>query len=82
MTKSSGTILDGGSRPEGRGAGTEPRNEVTGGRDEARILIVDDNPAIHRDFDKILGAGTEPAEALAGVESLLFGDAPAAERER
>src|SRR5690242_1575083 len=26
MTKSSGTILDGGSRPEGRGAGTEPRN--------------------------------------------------------
>jgi aspartyl-tRNA(Asn)/glutamyl-tRNA(Gln) amidotransferase subunit B len=26
MTKSSGTILDGGSRSEGRGAGTEPRN--------------------------------------------------------
>ena len=26
MTKSSGTILDGGSRPEGRGAGTGPRN--------------------------------------------------------
>jgi len=25
VTKSSGTILDGGSRPEGRGAGTEPR---------------------------------------------------------
>jgi len=25
MTKSSGTILDGGSRPDGRGAGTEPR---------------------------------------------------------
>ncbi|MGH8181255.1 MAG: putative bifunctional diguanylate cyclase/phosphodiesterase [Steroidobacteraceae bacterium] len=81
MTKS-GTTLDGGSRPEVRGAGTEPRNEVTGGRDETRILIVDDNPAIHRDFDKILGAGSEPVEALAGVESLLFGDAPAAERER
>ncbi|MHB8812296.1 MAG: SufB/SufD family protein [Steroidobacteraceae bacterium] len=26
MTKSSGTILDGGSRPEGRGTGTEPRS--------------------------------------------------------
>jgi glutaredoxin 3 len=26
MTKSSGTILDGESRPEGRGTGTEPRN--------------------------------------------------------
>ncbi|HJS89094.1 MAG TPA: class I SAM-dependent methyltransferase [Steroidobacteraceae bacterium] len=30
MTKSSGTILDGGSRPEGRGAGTEPRNAPAG----------------------------------------------------
>jgi len=28
MTKSSGTILDGDSRPEGRGAGTEPRNAL------------------------------------------------------
>jgi hypothetical protein len=26
MTKSSGMILDGEGRPEGRGAGTEPRN--------------------------------------------------------
>lgn len=26
MTKSSGTILDGDGRPEGRGAGTEPRS--------------------------------------------------------
>ncbi|HEY1892581.1 MAG TPA: EAL domain-containing protein [Steroidobacteraceae bacterium] len=51
--------------------------------DRTRILIVDDNPAIHRDFDKILGASAEPATvALASVESLLFGDAPAAARER
>jgi len=64
------------------GPGTEPRRGVRGGRDETRILIVDDNPAIHRDFDKILGAGTEPDQVLAGVESLLFGDAPAAGRER
>ncbi|MDE2052823.1 MAG: diguanylate cyclase, partial [Gammaproteobacteria bacterium] len=82
MTKSSGTILDGGSRPDGRGAGTEPRNGQTDGQEEPRILIVDDNPAIHRDFDKILGAGTEPAADLARVESLLFGDAPAQERPR
>jgi diguanylate cyclase (GGDEF)-like protein len=64
------------------GAGTEPRNEETGGRGEARILIVDDNPAIHRDFDKILGEAPEAAADLANVESLLFGDAPAAARER
>ena len=82
MTKSSGTILDGGSRPEGRGAGTEPRNEETAGRKEARVLIVDDNPAIHRDFAKILGAGPEPARDLANVESLLFGDAPEPARQR
>jgi CheY-like chemotaxis protein len=58
-------------------------SEQMAGLEAARILIVDDNPAIHQDFDKILGAGrTEPAAALANVESLLFGDAPAAERER
>ncbi|HXS21716.1 MAG TPA: response regulator, partial [Steroidobacteraceae bacterium] len=49
--------------------------------EETRILIVDDNPAIHRDFDKILGAAGEPAADLATVESLLFGDAPEAKRE-
>jgi diguanylate cyclase len=81
LTKSSGTILDGGSRPDGRGAGTEPRNGETAGPGETRILIVDDNPAIHRDFDKILAPEPEPAAALASVESLLFGDAPGAERE-
>ncbi|MGH8201549.1 MAG: putative bifunctional diguanylate cyclase/phosphodiesterase [Steroidobacteraceae bacterium] len=57
---------------------TEPRNEEL-----TRILIIDDNPAIHRDFDKILGADAEPATAaLASVESLLFGDVPAPERQR
>src|SRR5581483_9776572 len=56
----------------------------SGGPDETRILIVDDNPAIHRDFRKILGgrAEAEPTAALANVESLLFGDVPATERER
>src|SRR5690348_2253037 len=35
MTKSLGAILDGGSRPEGRGAGMEPRNADPQGRLEA-----------------------------------------------
>jgi diguanylate cyclase (GGDEF)-like protein len=54
---------------------------TTGSHGETGILIVDDNPAIHRDFDKILSTGTEPAADLANVESLLFGDAPTPERE-
>ena len=82
MTKSSGTILDGNDRPDGRSAGTEPRSGETAGHDETRILIIDDNPAIHGDFAKILGGGAEPAAALASVESLLFGDAPAAKIAR
>jgi diguanylate cyclase (GGDEF)-like protein len=53
-----------------------------GGQEEHRILIVDDNPAIHRDFDKILGNGVEAPAELASVESLLFGDAPVQKRER
>ena len=54
----------------------------TVGPEVTRILIVDDNRAIHRDFEKILGAAPEPAAALAGIESLLFGDAPPAQGER
>ena len=54
----------------------------TVGPEVTRILIVDDNRAIHRDFEKILGAAPEPAAALAGIESLLFGDAPPVQGER
>ena len=42
-----------------------------------RILLVDDNPAIHDDFRKILIGPTAQATALAAVESILF-DAPEA----
>ena len=35
MTKSSGAILDGESRPEGRGVGTAPRNRPIGSSGEA-----------------------------------------------
>jgi len=42
MTKSSGTILDGDSRPEGRGAGTEPRSVPA--EHTRHILVVEDDP--------------------------------------
>ncbi len=40
-----------------------------------RILIVDDNPAIHNDFRKILAPGSREAEFDA-IESALFGAIP------
>jgi CheY-like chemotaxis protein len=42
-----------------------------------RILIVDDNTAIHRDFQKVL-AGSQSDGALAALESELFGRSSAA----
>ena len=41
-----------------------------------RILIVDDNRAIHEDFQKILGAGAPTDDALTETEAALFGVAP------
>ncbi len=38
-----------------------------------RILVIDDNEAIHGDFRKIFTAGRPPAD-LAGEEAALFGD--------
>ncbi len=38
-----------------------------------RILIIDDNPAIHEDFRKIFGAPSPAAGALDTLESALFG---------
>jgi signal transduction histidine kinase/AmiR/NasT family two-component response regulator/HPt (histidine-containing phosphotransfer) domain-containing protein len=40
-----------------------------------RILMIDDNPAIHEDFRKIFGSGLESAGALAASEAALFGHA-------
>lgn len=47
-----------------------------------RILVVDDNPAIHRDFEKILGGGRRH-EQLSSLEQDLFGSggAPAADSQ-
>jgi PAS domain S-box-containing protein len=39
-----------------------------------RILVVDDNPAIHTDFKKILHENASRAEGLESAEAILFGD--------
>jgi two-component system cell cycle sensor histidine kinase/response regulator CckA len=39
-----------------------------------RILLVDDNPAIHTDFKKILLAGKNRSEGLDSAEAILFGE--------
>jgi two-component system, NtrC family, sensor kinase len=46
-----------------------------------RILIVDDNESIHRDFRYILGGSGEADHALADAEAALFGTALHARRE-
>jgi len=40
-----------------------------------RILLIDDNPAIHQDFRKIFSSGLEGAGGLAQTEAALFGAA-------
>jgi two-component system NtrC family sensor kinase len=39
-----------------------------------RILIVDDNPAIHEDFGKVLGGGRTADPSLLRAEAALFGE--------
>jgi two-component system sensor histidine kinase/response regulator len=39
-----------------------------------RILVVDDNEAIHKDFRKIFGIGGKSGAALEAAEMLLFGE--------
>jgi diguanylate cyclase len=40
-----------------------------------RVLVIDDNPAIHKDFKKVLGAGLGEAADLQADEVVLFGAA-------
>ena len=47
-----------------------------------RILVIDDNRAIHEDFCKILGANHPGRDVLDEREALLFGEpAPASRRQ-
>ncbi len=41
-----------------------------------RILVIDDNEAIHDDFHKIFAPGRLPSD-VAGEEAALFGEAAA-----
>ena len=46
-------------------------------KENRRILVIDDNPAIHEDFRKILcPVDSELAESLDATEASLFGDTP------
>src|SRR3546814_19508831 len=42
-------------------------------RANRRILIVDDTPAIHEDFRKILSPHATPEDSLSSAEAALFG---------
>ena len=50
--------------------------------DHIRILVTDDNAAIHEDFRKILAADATSEADLRHTESLLFGDTPMAPTSR
>jgi diguanylate cyclase len=41
-----------------------------------RILVIDDNEDIHRDFRKVLGGGLDDGSALAMAELALLGESP------
>jgi diguanylate cyclase (GGDEF)-like protein len=52
-----------------------------------RVLVIDDNAAIHQDFAKILGGDPQGGDAAADaamseIETLLFGDKPALRTQR
>jgi len=56
------------------GPACEPRPEQGAAQTAHRILVVDDNPAIHEDFRKILDGDLAPR--LDALANILFGDAP------
>src|SRR5579863_3607907 len=48
-----------------------PDSDATRNR---RVLVIDDNPSIHDDFRKVLGAPFDADGALEADELLLFGE--------
>lgn len=48
---------------------------------DRRILIIDDNPSIHEDFRKILGAEQFDHGSLDAKEALLFGEGPSRSKQ-
>jgi diguanylate cyclase len=49
-----------------------------------RVLVIDDNPAIHQDFQKVLGAGPESATAteVDAVEAIILNKSPRVDQSR
>lgn len=47
----------------------------------ARILVIDDNPAIYEDFCKVLSPTTTPAKELLELTSSIFGETNQVERD-
>ncbi len=45
------------------------------------MLVVDDNPAIHRDFEKILGGDLQKDAELDDLEATLFGEGASSRAE-
>ena len=39
-----------------------------------RVLIIDDNRDIHRDFRKVLGSGLDDASSMAAAELAILGE--------
>ncbi|MBC8355209.1 MAG: PAS domain S-box protein [Planctomycetes bacterium] len=48
----------------------------TGRGQVRRVLIVDDNPAIHEDYRRVLSSNDSSAKALNSAKALLLGDEP------
>jgi two-component system NtrC family sensor kinase len=56
---------------ESRGSAA-PAADAAADADAGRVLVVDDNPAIHADFRKILNGGDRLADALDVLDEALF----------
>jgi len=46
-----------------------------------KILVIDDNPAVHEDYQKVLCPSSRDHKLLDDLEAMLFGEAPVAETE-
>jgi two-component system, NtrC family, sensor kinase len=75
------TVSQGSLQPTAAGCGeaTSPNRDQDaaanlGGITNHRILVVDDNPAIHEDFRKVLRGGRSPQPELLRAEAALFGE--------
>src|SRR6185437_7972491 len=77
VTKSSGTILDGGSRPEGRGAGMEPRNTLAESATEeslnlGRVRWIGFRTVVLREYQRIIRIWTQTILPSAVSQALYF----------